>query len=313
MGERYDVPAVVGRRWVERRRVILLLDGLDEVAPHYQAACVDAINMFRKQYGFAGLAVGCRTSDYHMIKRQVRLRAAIRLHLLTPQHIDRYLARLGTEFADLRNALARDSAMRHLAQTPLLLSMMIVVYRGWDALDILKLRGAPNRRTILFDRFIEHAFASFTGTGVSPTAKVHRYLSWLALRMRCFNMTVINEHTLAFGEEKHYFREKPRSGLFKYGLSPYSLWNGLAYVTPGGARLRRSLNILMDNEPWDVHLLLDQATDLGLMRPVHNGYIFIHRLLLEHLAETAPPDLEESMYKKAYRLLKNDRAQSAYD
>jgi hypothetical protein len=36
--------------------------------------------------------------------------------------------------------------------------------------------------------------------------------------------------------------------------------------------------------PWNLSRLLDHARDLNLMQKVGNGYIFVHRRLLEHLA-----------------------------
>jgi hypothetical protein len=38
--------------------------------------------------------------------------------------------------------------------------------------------------------------------------------------------------------------------------------------------------------PWRWEPFLNFSVDLALMRKVGNGYIFIHRLLLEHLADS---------------------------
>ena len=37
--------------------------------------------------------------------------------------------------------------------------------------------------------------------------------------------------------------------------------------------------------PWDLEAFLDYAADLILLRKIGGGYIFIHRLVMEHIAE----------------------------
>lgn len=45
---RYNVGPAVARPWVAQGEMCLLLDGLDEVAPDRQAACVQALNAYRQ-------------------------------------------------------------------------------------------------------------------------------------------------------------------------------------------------------------------------------------------------------------------------
>jgi predicted NACHT family NTPase len=44
----YDVPRAVAQDWIGRNLLLLLLDGLDEVPQDQRAACVEAIEAFRK-------------------------------------------------------------------------------------------------------------------------------------------------------------------------------------------------------------------------------------------------------------------------
>lgn len=46
--------------WLEQNRLVLLLDGLDEVRVDHRAACVEAINQFGAEFGLSGLAVCSR-------------------------------------------------------------------------------------------------------------------------------------------------------------------------------------------------------------------------------------------------------------
>ena len=49
--EKYGVSETLGRHWVENERLLLLLDGLDEVRENLQEDCVEAINDFLGKHG----------------------------------------------------------------------------------------------------------------------------------------------------------------------------------------------------------------------------------------------------------------------
>jgi DNA polymerase III delta prime subunit len=71
---------------------------------------------------------------------------------------------------------------------------------------------------------------------------------------------------------------------------------GLVVVlrTGGGAYLQhlalRSVLYLRDYAPWRYTEFLDNATERLFLRKVGRGYIFVHRLLLEHFATSDKPD-----------------------
>ena len=48
LNSKYQVPKVLGQRWVDEQQLLLLLDGLDEVAQARRAACVTALNQFHQ-------------------------------------------------------------------------------------------------------------------------------------------------------------------------------------------------------------------------------------------------------------------------
>ena len=74
---KYYVPMLVGRSWLEKNQLVLLLDGLDEVRPDNQAACVLAINGFVAEAGVPGLAVCSRLREYTALPVRFKLNAAV--------------------------------------------------------------------------------------------------------------------------------------------------------------------------------------------------------------------------------------------
>lgn len=127
LAEKYFITG--GRRLIDDRRLVLLLDGLDELPDDRQGACVAAINAFNTDVGCAGMAVCSRAQDYaNLIDRapdaRLRLYGAVRLLPLTEGQIDAYLAGVGPVLEPLRQALRTDGELLALASTPLMLNLM---------------------------------------------------------------------------------------------------------------------------------------------------------------------------------------------
>jgi DNA polymerase III delta prime subunit len=184
---RYFVPERKGRAWLEDHRLVLLLDGLDEVRDANRLACVEAINAFVRDVGVRGLVVCSRLEEYAALHVRLTLLGAIYLQPLTPEEVDRYLTRAGARLDALRLTLRGDSQLQTLAETPLMLSVMTLAYQGLsaDALSQPSLDSVEERRDHLFTTYIERML-SRRGTGPRPYARERtlHWLSWLARRMR---------------------------------------------------------------------------------------------------------------------------------
>jgi hypothetical protein len=153
LSKRYSVPRDVGRMWVARDLVLPLLDGLDEVEPEHREACAAAIHAFRVAHGRVPLAVCCRTAEYGMLRARLRLGGIVALRPLTPQQVDAHLARFGSKLAALRAALQERKAWQQLAETPLLLNMLMIVYQdGAPALP--EATSLEEQRTRLFGQYV---------------------------------------------------------------------------------------------------------------------------------------------------------------
>ncbi|HWA16069.1 MAG TPA: NACHT domain-containing protein [Gemmatimonadales bacterium] len=188
LGLRYQVPRRVATNWLEEGRLVLLLDGLDEVVPDRRAACVDAINAFAEAHPPAGLAVTCRVAEYDALATKLRLRSAICLQPLTPGQIDRYFKAAGASLEPLRAALREDAGLRELARSPLMLSVMTMAWR--DAPADTRAPFAANRtpeelRHNLFDAYVQAALKRRgKATGQFAAEQTVAWLAWLAQRMK---------------------------------------------------------------------------------------------------------------------------------
>ena len=170
----------VGRDWIKYDRLILLLDGLDEVSADHRDACVEAINAFHAVHPLVPITVCCRSADYGSLNRKLHLRAAIVVKPLTEEELDAHLKRLG-----LREAARSDPQLRELLTTPLFLRSAAIAYRGQPAQAIVGEEPAMPGKRVIAD-YVEAMFArQRPGVGMRWTqAQTTEGLSWLAREMK---------------------------------------------------------------------------------------------------------------------------------
>jgi eukaryotic-like serine/threonine-protein kinase len=195
LADLYFVPREQGRAWLERHRLFVLLDGLDEVRTEHQAGCVEAINAFIRDVGAPGVAVCCRTAEYASLEPvRLRLYRAVCLKPLTPPQIDSYLAAAGAGLEGLRTAVQGDPDLQSLARSPLLLGVMRIAYDGLPvhALATERLATGEQRRRHLFDVFVERMFARQARAVAPPYSRSQtvQWLSWQAKQMKAHSQTI---------------------------------------------------------------------------------------------------------------------------
>lgn len=190
--QRYSVPKKTAQALVEQNQIQPLLDGVDEVPQQHRASCVEAINAYRIEYGKNGIVVCCRVADYEAIPARLEVREAVTLQPLQSQQIDDYLAQAGDEVAVVRTLLRDDADMRELANTPLMLHIMVLAYTGVSVEAVPDTGPLDERRTHLFDRYVQRMLQRQEGPHMQryPPDKSVRWLSWLAGHVQQHHQTV---------------------------------------------------------------------------------------------------------------------------
>lgn len=181
---KYQVSKILAQTWIERERLLLLLDGLDEVAIEVRNFCVQAINRFRHDFKAIDLAVCSRIEDYQTLTSRLDLRGAIVLQPLNQRQIDGYLNR--PELTGLREVMRDDHVLSGMTATPFLLNTMTYAYWGASSLS-LRLPSSENealdRRFHLFDTYVEKRVNSQAEQQYS-LKQTGSYLAWLATYMK---------------------------------------------------------------------------------------------------------------------------------
>jgi eukaryotic-like serine/threonine-protein kinase len=182
LSRNYNVSKNQGRAWVENDDLSLFLDGLDEVRAEVRAQCVQAINAFREHRASVAVCVCCRRQEYEALPIQLALNGAVLLGSLTPEQVDAYLEGLGPAAGGLRAALQQDAGLQELAESPLMVNIMLMAYQGKKPAAVDLGDTAEERKRHLFDAYIDRMFQRRVRTKLAlyPCGDMIRWLSWLA-------------------------------------------------------------------------------------------------------------------------------------
>ncbi|MFN8472780.1 MAG: NACHT domain-containing protein [Anaerolineae bacterium] len=190
LNSRCGAPRKIAQGWLDDDHILPLLDGLDEVEAEHRAGCAEAINAFRQEHGFVPLVVCSRQAEYNdlVTRHEVKLTlgTAILLQPLTTSQVDGYLATLGDGVAGLRQALAADGTLRELADTPLMLSILLLTYVGQDSLAILESASQGS----LFENYVQAMFSRRRKNDRYSREQTIHWLAWLARTMKRQSETV---------------------------------------------------------------------------------------------------------------------------
>ncbi|GAA2369453.1 NACHT domain-containing protein [Dactylosporangium salmoneum] len=181
MSERYRIPEAVGRTWLENDRLILLFDGLDEVAEPIRQRCVAQLNELQRRAGFSRIAVASRVAEYDELTARLRLQGAVVIQPLSEEQIVDFFARVSPRLRGIADALDTDPALWELLQSPLMLNIMALTYRDRDVAGRLFTGNAVTRRIELFDAYIVEIFARRRSRPWRDVAKAIGAIRGLAL------------------------------------------------------------------------------------------------------------------------------------
>ena len=186
LSTRYHVPKKMGGAWLEQNRLVLLLDGLDEVSSGHRLSCVRAINDYVALYGVPGLAVCSRLADYTALPERLRLFAAIRLQALSTEQVLDYIESSGEMLSGLHEAIQSDAVLQEMARTPLMLDVMSLAYQDAPLAEVVSDSegDARARRTHLFDTYVNRMLARRgMSTSRFNSKETTARLKWIAAKM----------------------------------------------------------------------------------------------------------------------------------
>ena len=186
----YQISKFLGKAWIDKEQLILLLDGLDEVAAQHRNDCVKALNQFIQEHGRTEMVVCSRIRDYEALSERLRLRSAIYVQPLTFQQIDQYLEQGAEQLEALKTLLNHNAEIKKFASSPLILSIMSLTYQDYALDTFLQSKIADTFYLSLFDSYIERMLTRRGTTQQYSQEQTKHWLIWMAQRMHQTSQTV---------------------------------------------------------------------------------------------------------------------------
>jgi NACHT domain len=190
----YKVPRRLVSTWVSQDDLVLLLDGLDEVAERHRSTCVEAINDYRRDHGMVPMVVCTRTQEVGNLTVRPALDEAVELMPPTDVQIDTYLGHLeaaGTPLDDVPTMLGTD---QDLLRSPLMLRVITLAYHGRPATALQLPGSAEQQRAQLWQAYVTRMFEQRPldpNCGYTAEQAI-RWLRWLARALRDHNQTELH-------------------------------------------------------------------------------------------------------------------------
>ena len=185
---KYGISKDIGKKWVNEKQLLPLLDGLDEVKPELQESCVQAINQWlgserRPIYSL----VCCRQEEYSSYKTQLELNGSILLQPLTDTQIQHYLEI--TNRIEIWQIFQQDSVLGELLRIPLLLIITVLSYEELSLVQWQQQSSSDRRLALLLDayiqRMLDRKFNSkiYKKSQIPKAIQTRRWLTFLAKQL----------------------------------------------------------------------------------------------------------------------------------
>ncbi|MBF9129690.1 hypothetical protein I0C86_12070 [Plantactinospora sp. S1510] len=254
------------RRLLLQGRIVVLLDGLDEVARPAYDAVRSAIYSFvhtaedaELPTGLARVVISCRRQNYRQIEEDWSWFATTSYAMvaLNDADIDRFVQRRATQFTDERSGAAfladvHASGTIELHRVPLILTISLGLYTQLAAYEI------------------PHSIGNFYDEMVRELLRRHDFRAEGQLRMNRYKT-----------EDKHRFLRELALHLAQTRTSPFADFTYGDLLAFCAAQRRRMPRV--DDERRFVDEIIDRS-GLLMRTTEEDQFAFAHRALHEHLA-----------------------------
>jgi hypothetical protein len=201
---RHGFRRTVGRSLLVHRRIVPMLDGLDEVAREHRADCMAEITRFWTTHGGGPIILCSRLAEYQELSERLPFGGAVIVEAPGDEQRQRYLEAAGPLWDAVRASLiAGDNpALGELLATPLMLSVVVLAYRGRDPSPLCAIHDLHEEAARLWAGYVEQMHARDydpvlpSATPYTKEQAVH-WLTWLASDMRERDATELWVHECA--------------------------------------------------------------------------------------------------------------------
>lgn len=184
----YGIAKKVGASWIEHDQILFLLDGLDEMSASARSACITAMNHYRAEH-FVPLVVSSRSREYEQQQARLILPVAVEIQPLGLADVMTYLTQAGSALATMRVAIQTNSMLQQLMTTPLMLMIVLLIYRDQEANELPQ-RGSPQeQQQEILEQYVQGMLKRYQQRRIFSLGQTTSSLAWLARQMQQRHMT----------------------------------------------------------------------------------------------------------------------------
>jgi Cdc6-like AAA superfamily ATPase len=184
----YSIPRRLARAWLEHEQLMLLLDGLDEVAVSARFMCIEAINTYTNEY-LVPVVVCSRSREYEIQQSRLLLPLAVEIQPLQHQQVIGYLKQAGQPMASFRKVVQTNLILAQLITTPLMLNIATLTYRNEEVKNLPQAGSAEEQAQQILTNYVERMLTRHSGKNGFSLQYIYRYLTWLARQMQEHHFT----------------------------------------------------------------------------------------------------------------------------
>ncbi|MBO3743838.1 NACHT domain-containing protein [Actinoplanes flavus] len=185
IAERHDIPARHVQSWLDDDQLVLLLDGLDEVAAEHREACIRKINEFRARHGTASVIVSCRSHVYRDLALAVRSFGTVELLPLNHHQAVRILS----SDRGIPAALRADPSVWGLLDNPLMVTIAAQTFAHDPAGMVAPSGSGDTGRNRLFGAYVRTMLSRHPSPRHTPAGTL-RGLAFIAHVLNTRDRTV---------------------------------------------------------------------------------------------------------------------------
>jgi hypothetical protein len=179
----HQIDAKVVSTWIEEGRLLLFLDGLDEIPDAADRdSFVHYLNDFLTIYPLP-ITLSSRRAEYEALTTKVEFDDAVVIRYLNDADVIQALQSAGPRLAGALTAVQHDPALLDLCRAPYLLQVLAYSYVDDDAEQIASEGDQTDRRAAMFDHYVLRQITADGPVEVPPEVSV-RALSSLARQLQ---------------------------------------------------------------------------------------------------------------------------------
>jgi hypothetical protein len=201
---------------INKRGILLLLDGLDEVRREERFSCVKAINNYCADVGWINIVITCRSAEYARLRKSqiefsIPKNQIITIQSLNSQRIKRFLEildRVGVDVIHLKSLLENE-------KTPLMIDVILQTFEGKSEDEIKEIQLSDIWENYI-QRKYENEIYRCNLVGTFPPyqlREIKKWLNWFARQLRKHTQ---DANRFYLEEIQHEWLSKKRIPLFYF-------------------------------------------------------------------------------------------------